>query len=59
MLSFELILVLVSAVFTAVVVGYLFYVLWSVSRKLGDPELAARGMREAPYHLLRREKNSR
>ncbi|WP_370163085.1 hypothetical protein [Limimaricola soesokkakensis] len=51
-MGYEPLLTLISAAFTAGVLGYLWYVVRAGARKRGNPELAARATREAPYHRL-------
>lgn len=51
-MGYEPLLTLISAAFTAGVLGYLWYVVRAGARKRGNPELAARAMRDAPYHRL-------
>ncbi|PSK87547.1 hypothetical protein CLV79_10226 [Limimaricola soesokkakensis] len=52
MMGYEPLLTLVSAIFTAGVLVYLWYVVRSGARKRGNPELAAKAMREPPFHRL-------
>ncbi|MCP1169013.1 type II toxin-antitoxin system Phd/YefM family antitoxin [Limimaricola litoreus] len=51
-MGYEPLLTLVSAIFTAGVLGYLWYVVRAGARKRGNPELAAKAKREAPYQRL-------
>jgi hypothetical protein len=52
MTGFEPIVTALSAAFTAGVLGYLWHVVRRGHRPRGNPELAAKGMREAPYERL-------
>lgn len=53
-MGYEPLLTLIAALFTGGVLGYLWCVVHSGARRRGNPDLAAKAMREAPYHLLAR-----